>query len=85
MVEAFHSSFCWSNLCRVSYCASLADTLCWIGLRFRVGGSSGGGLFVTSMRASNTRCKRAFGNGIQRCNSNCQIDVAENKKKALCK
>ena len=33
----------------------------------------------------NTRCKRAMGTGIQRCNSNCQIDVAENKKKNLCK
>lgn len=31
------------------------------------------------------RCKRAIGNGIQRCNSNCQIDVAEAKKKQLCK
>ena len=33
----------------------------------------------------NTRCKRAMGQGIQRCNSSCQIDVAENKKKQLCK
>ena len=33
----------------------------------------------------NTRCKRAIGRGIQTCNSNCQIDVAENKKKQLCK
>ena len=33
----------------------------------------------------NARCKRAIGTGIQRCNSNCQIDVAENKKKQLCK
>lgn len=32
----------------------------------------------------NTRCKRA-GTGMQRCNSNCQIDVAENTKKKLCK
>ena len=29
----------------------------------------------------NAKCKRAYGQGIQRCNSNCQIDVAENKKK----
>jgi hypothetical protein len=51
--------------------------------------------FVSDVRAAtavcdvnaciNTRCKRAIGNGIQRCNSNCQIDVAENKKKQLCK
>jgi hypothetical protein len=33
----------------------------------------------------NTRCKKAIGSGIQRCNSGCQIDVAENKKKGLCK
>ena len=33
----------------------------------------------------NTRCKRAVGRGIQICNTNCQIDVAENKKKQLCK
>ena len=33
----------------------------------------------------NNRCKNARGQGIQRCNSNCQIDVAENKKKGLCK
>jgi hypothetical protein len=33
----------------------------------------------------NTRCKRAVGTGIQSCNSGCQIDVAENKKKGLCK
>ena len=29
----------------------------------------------------NAKCKRAYGQGIQRCNSNCQIDVAENKKR----
>jgi hypothetical protein len=33
----------------------------------------------------NTRCKRAIGNNIQVCNSNCRIDVAENQKKRLCK
>ena len=33
----------------------------------------------------NTRCKRAMAGNAQRCNSNCQIDVAENKKKGLCK
>jgi hypothetical protein len=33
----------------------------------------------------NTRCKRAIGNYIQVCNSNCRIDVAENQKKRLCK
>jgi hypothetical protein len=33
----------------------------------------------------NTRCKRAVGTSIQSCNSSCQIDVAENKKKGLCK
>jgi hypothetical protein len=33
----------------------------------------------------NTRCKRARGSSIQVCNSGCQIDVAENKKKKLCK
>jgi hypothetical protein len=33
----------------------------------------------------NTRCKRARGSSIQTCNSGCQIDVAENKKKKLCK
>jgi hypothetical protein len=33
----------------------------------------------------NTRCKRAIGSSIQSCNSGCQIDVAENKKKGLCK
>jgi hypothetical protein len=33
----------------------------------------------------NNRCKNAKGHGIQRCSSNCQIDVAENKKKGLCK
>jgi hypothetical protein len=33
----------------------------------------------------NTKCKRAVGNNMQSCNSNCQIDVAENKKKGLCK
>jgi len=32
-----------------------------------------------------TRCKNAKGRGIQVCNSGCQIDVAENKKKQLCK
>jgi hypothetical protein len=32
-----------------------------------------------------TRCKRAIGRGIQMCNSNCQIAVAENQKKRLCK
>ncbi|MEH2523288.1 uncharacterized protein (UPF0333 family) [Bradyrhizobium sp. AZCC 2176] len=33
----------------------------------------------------NTKCKRATGSNSQRCNSNCQIDIAENKKKRLCK
>ena len=33
----------------------------------------------------NTLCKRAIGSGIQSCNSGCQIDVAENKKKNRCK
>jgi len=33
----------------------------------------------------NNRCKNARGQGIQRCNSNCQIGIAENKKKGLCK
>ena len=33
----------------------------------------------------NTRCKRAIAGNAQRCNSNCQIDIAENKKKGLCK
>ena len=33
----------------------------------------------------NTRCKNAKGKGIQVCNSGCQIDVAENQKKRLCK
>jgi hypothetical protein len=33
----------------------------------------------------NTRCKRAIAGNAQRCNSNCQIDAAENKKKGLCK
>jgi hypothetical protein len=33
----------------------------------------------------NTRCKGAKGNNIQTCNSGCQIDAAENKKKGLCK
>jgi hypothetical protein len=32
-----------------------------------------------------TRCKRAIGSSIQSCNSGCQIDVATNKKKGLCK
>jgi hypothetical protein len=32
-----------------------------------------------------TRCKRAMGNNAQTCNSGCQIDVAENKKKWICK
>ena len=51
--------------------------------------------FVSEVRAAaavcdvntciNTRCKRAIGSSIQRCNSNCQIDVAENTKKKLCK
>jgi hypothetical protein len=31
------------------------------------------------------RCKGAKGNNIQSCNSGCQIDAAENKKKGLCK
>jgi hypothetical protein len=31
------------------------------------------------------RCRRAIGTSIQSCNSGCQIDVAENKKKGLCK
>ena len=31
------------------------------------------------------RCKNAKGQGIQVCNSGCQIDAAENKKKGLCK
>jgi hypothetical protein len=53
------------------------------------------GSFVSEARAAaavcdvnaciNARCKRAIGSGMQRCNSNCQIDVAENKKKNLCK
>jgi hypothetical protein len=33
----------------------------------------------------NIRCKGAKGNNIQTCNSGCQIDAAENKKKGLCK
>jgi hypothetical protein len=33
----------------------------------------------------NKRCKNAKGRGIQVCNSGCQIDVAENQKKKLCK
>ena len=33
----------------------------------------------------NTRCKFKKGHGIQICNSGCQIDVAENQKKKLCK
>jgi hypothetical protein len=50
--------------------------------------------FVSEARAAaacdavaciSTRCKGAKGQTIQRCNSNCQIDVAENKKKGLCK
>ena len=32
-----------------------------------------------------TKCKGAKGNNIQTCNSGCQIDAAENKKKGLCK
>jgi hypothetical protein len=31
------------------------------------------------------RCSRARANQIQVCNSGCQIDAAENKKKGLCK
>jgi hypothetical protein len=33
----------------------------------------------------NTRGKRAVGSSIQSCNSGCQLDVAENKKKGRCK
>jgi hypothetical protein len=33
----------------------------------------------------NAKCKRARGNQIQVCNQGCQIDVAENKKKGICK
>ena len=33
----------------------------------------------------NQRCKRSIGRGIQVCNSGCQIDVAGNQKKKLCK
>jgi len=33
----------------------------------------------------NIRCKRAVGTSIQTCNSGCQLDVAANKKKGLCK
>jgi len=33
----------------------------------------------------NTKCKGQKGNNIQTCNSGCQIDVAENRKKGLCK
>jgi hypothetical protein len=33
----------------------------------------------------NAKCKRARGNAIQVCNQGCQIDVAENKKKGICK
>ena len=32
-----------------------------------------------------TYCASTKGQGIQRCSSNCQISVAENKKKGLCK
>ena len=49
--------------------------------------------FVSEARAAacdaaaciSTYCKGAKGQNIQRCNSNCQISVAENKKKGLCK
>ncbi len=30
-------------------------------------------------------CSRAIAGNAQRCNSNCQITVAENQKKGLCK
>jgi len=53
------------------------------------------GAFVSEARAAaavcdvaacmNTRCKRAVGTSIQSCNSSCQLDVAGNKKKGLCK
>jgi hypothetical protein len=31
------------------------------------------------------RCKNAHGKGIQRCTTNCLIDIEESKKKGLCK
>ena len=33
----------------------------------------------------NQRCTRARGTNVATCNSGCQIDVADNKKKKLCK
>ena len=60
-------------------------------LTFLMGGT---GALVSEARAAavcdvnaciSARSKRTIGSGGQRCNSNCQIDVAENKKKGLCK
>jgi hypothetical protein len=51
--------------------------------------------FVSEARAAATfcdvsvctskRCKNAHGKGIQRCTTNCLIDIEANKKKQLCK
>jgi hypothetical protein len=58
----------------------LAGTLCVIVPEARAAAA-----VCDAAACMNKRCKNARGGGIQVCNSGCQIDAAENKKKGLCK
>ena len=85
MVDVFHSSFLLEQSMSRFAVALLSMTLL-AGMACVIVSEARAAAAVCDAAACiNNRCKRVKGNAIQVCNSGCQIDVAENKKKGLCK
>ena len=85
MVDVFHSSF-WLEQSMSRFAFALLSMTLFAGMTSVIVSEARAAAAVCDVAACiNQRCKRSIGRGIQVCNSGCQIDVAENQKKKLCK
>ena len=64
---------------------ALLSTTIFVGLACALVSEARAAAVCDAAACISTKCKGAKGNNIQTCNSGCQIDAAENKKKGLCK
>jgi hypothetical protein len=85
MVDFFHSSF-WLEQSMSRFAFALLSMTLFAGMTSVIVSEARAAAAVCDVAACiSKRCKRSIGRGIQVCNSGCQIDVAENQKKKLCK